>query len=219
MLATRPDGLRNILGLGCGQHEDHVPGRLFQCLQEGIEGGIGDLVSFVKDVNLETVARRTITCRLPQLPNLVDAAVSGGVDLDHIDRVPGPNFRAGFANAARFRDRVVLRTAIQGHGQNTRDRGLSDPPMTAEDVAMGRATLLDSILQGPRNMFLSDDFGELLRTVFARQNLIAHRRETLIIRECTDCSRPPGSSDELYPGPPRLVVFRGETLARQPVTR
>jgi hypothetical protein len=32
-------------------------------------------------------------------------------------------------------------------------------------------------------MFLPDDFGELLRTVFARQNLIAHGREVSIIRD------------------------------------
>jgi hypothetical protein len=32
-------------------------------------------------------------------------------------------------------------------------------------------------------VFLADDFGETLRTVLARQNLIAHGRETMIIRD------------------------------------
>jgi hypothetical protein len=38
-------------------------------------------------------------------------------------------------------------------------------------------------LQGAGNVLLSDDLGELLRTVFARQDGIAHGGEATIIRD------------------------------------
>jgi hypothetical protein len=49
--------------------------------------------------------------------------------------------------------------------------------VSAEDISVSRASLLDGVLQGLGNVLLSYDFGELLRTVFARQNLIAHGME------------------------------------------
>ena len=60
MLAARADGLRNVFRLRGRQHEDDVVGRLFQSLQQRVESGIGDLVRFVEDVDLEAVAGRTV---------------------------------------------------------------------------------------------------------------------------------------------------------------
>ena len=183
MLAAGADGLRNILRLRRGQHEDDVAGRLLQRFQQGVEGGIGDLVRFVEDVDLEAVPRRAIAGGLAKFADLVDAAVGGGVDFDYIDGISGADFGAGLANAARFRHGLVGRSAVERHGQDARDGGLADAAVAAEDVAVGGTSLLDGVLQGAGNVFLSDDLGELLRTVFARQNLIAHGREDLIIRD------------------------------------
>jgi anti-sigma B factor antagonist len=47
---------------------------------------------------------------------------------------------------------------------------------------MSGPALLQGVFQGPGNVFLADDFGEPLRTVFACQNLITHGDEILIIR-------------------------------------
>src|SRR5882762_1980638 len=58
-------------------------------------------------------------------------------------------------------------------------------PMSAENVAVSDPFLLDRILERAGNMLLSNDFGELLWPVFARENLIAHGRETTIIRDVT----------------------------------
>ena len=55
MLAARADGLRNILGLGCRHHENDVAGRLLQRFEQGVEGGVGDLVRLVEDVDIEAV--------------------------------------------------------------------------------------------------------------------------------------------------------------------
>jgi hypothetical protein len=49
--------------------------------------------------------------------------------------------------------------------------------MSAENVAMGGASLLDSVLQGASDVVLSNDFGEFLRTIFSGENLIAHEQK------------------------------------------
>ena len=103
VLAARADGLGNVLGLGGGHHEDDVLGRLFQRLQQGVEGGVGDLVGFVEDVDLVAVAGGAVAGGVAQLADLVDAAIGGGVDLDDVDGVAGANFDAGVADARRAR--------------------------------------------------------------------------------------------------------------------
>jgi hypothetical protein len=46
--------------------------------------------------------------------------------------------------------------------------------MAAEYVPVRGPALCDRIFQGPRNVFLPDDFGEFLRAVFSGEDLIAH---------------------------------------------
>ena len=72
-----------------------------------VEGGVSDLVGFVEDINLKAITRRLVTCGFAQFADFVDAAVGSGVDLDHVDSIAGTNLRAGFANAARLRHRLI----------------------------------------------------------------------------------------------------------------
>jgi hypothetical protein len=46
--------------------------------------------------------------------------------------------------------------------------------MPAENISVGGASLLQSVLQGAGDVLLSDNLGEFLRPVFARQDGIAH---------------------------------------------
>ena len=62
-------------------------GRFFQRLEKRVEGGIGDLVRFIEDVDLETVAGRTIPGGLAEFTDFIDTAVGGSVDLDDVDGV------------------------------------------------------------------------------------------------------------------------------------
>ena len=110
MLAARADGLRNVLGLRGGEHEDDVIGRLFQRFEQGVESGVGDLVRFVENVDFETVAGGAIAGSLAKFADFVDAAVGGGVDFDDIDGIAGADFGAGFADAAGLRDGMILWT-------------------------------------------------------------------------------------------------------------
>ena len=165
MLAARSNGLRNILRLGRGQHEHDVAGRLLQRFQQSIESRIGDLVGLVENVDLEAIARRAVARSLAQLADLVNAAIGGGVNLNHVHGISRADFGARFAYSAGLRHRLVRRPAVQRHGQNARHGGLADPAMPAEDVSVRRPALLQGVLQGPGNMFLPDDLGEFLRTV------------------------------------------------------
>jgi hypothetical protein len=56
VLAAGADGLGNVLGLRGGHHEDDVRGRLFKGFEQGVEGGVGNLVGFIEDVDFEAVA-------------------------------------------------------------------------------------------------------------------------------------------------------------------
>jgi hypothetical protein len=145
VLAARANGLRNVFRLRGRQHEDDVVRRFLQRLEQSIESGVGDLVGFVENVNLEAVARRAVARGLAQFANFVDAAIGGRVDLDHINRIAGANFGAGFADAAGLATglsaTMLKRPAVQAPRQNARYRGLSNAAMSAEDVAVGGAPL------------------------------------------------------------------------------
>ncbi len=113
VLAARANGLRDVFRLRRRQHEYDVIRRLFQSLEQSVEGGVGNLVSFVENVNLEAIARWTVARRLAQFADLIDAAVRSSVNLDHVDGIARANLRAGLADSARLRHRLVGRAAIQ----------------------------------------------------------------------------------------------------------
>ncbi len=85
----------------------NVAGRLFERFQKRIEGGIGDLVRFVENVDFEAVARGAIAGGLAEFADLVDPAIGGGVNFDYVDGVAVADLGAGIADAAGFRHGVV----------------------------------------------------------------------------------------------------------------
>ena len=113
VLAARSDRLRNVLGLGCRQHENDVPWRFLQSLEERIEGSIGDLMRLVEDVNLESIPCRTVACGFAQFANLIDTTVGRGVDLDYVHGIARADLRARIADAARLGHRLLRRAAVQ----------------------------------------------------------------------------------------------------------
>ena len=171
MLTPRSNRLRNVFRLRSRHHEDDVVRRFFERLQQGIEGCIRNLVCFIKDVNLVTIARRPVACGIPQFADLVDTAIGRSINFNDIDRVPGLDLSAGLAGLAGFRCRSLrtsnLASAVQRHRQDTRDRSLADPTVTAEDVAVRDALLCKGIQQGARDMILPGDVREALRPIFA----------------------------------------------------
>ena len=100
LLAARRDGRRDLVRLGGAQDEHHPLGRLFQRLQQRVEGFVGDLVRFVDDEDFVAVARGAVAHVLAQLAHFIDAAIGGRVDLDHVHARSGGDLDAARAYAA-----------------------------------------------------------------------------------------------------------------------
>ena len=76
--------------------------RLFQRFEQRVEGLAREHVNFIDDVDLVAAPRRPHGNVLPQLADLVDAAIAGGIDLDHIHILSGRHRVAGVAGVARL---------------------------------------------------------------------------------------------------------------------
>ena len=143
VLAARRDGGRNLVRFRGAEHE-HGPGRrLFDGLQQRVEGFVGDLVGFVDDENLVAVARRLIAHVLAQLAHFVDAAIGGGVDFDHVHRAAGGDFLATRAHAAGLVGGTVH--AVQAARQDARHGGLAGAALARKNVAVRDAVLRDGV--------------------------------------------------------------------------
>ena len=84
-LAARAHGDRHLVDLRRREDELHMLRRLFQRLQQAVEGGLGEHVHFVDDIDLDARHHRAVARALDDLANVVDAGVRGGVHLDHVD--------------------------------------------------------------------------------------------------------------------------------------
>ena len=183
VLAARADGLRNVLGLGGGKHEDGPVGRLFEGLEERVPGGVGDLVRLVEDDDLVLALVGGASLNLGgEQARVVDAAIGGGVDLFDVEgmrlledgvllaRGRG-DFAAVDADAAglfrRALGRADGRAAVQCCGEDACDGRLADAAMAGEDVAVSDAVLRERVEQGARDVVLSDDVGEELGAILA----------------------------------------------------
>ncbi len=71
---------------------------------------------------------------------------------------------------------MIFGPAVERHGQDARDSGFADAAVSAEDVAMRDAPLLNGILQGTGDVLLPDDVGEFLRSILAGEDLVTHER-------------------------------------------
>ena len=83
-LAAGQNGGRHLVQFGGGQDEHEMFRRLLQNLQQGIEGGGGEHMHFVHDVNPLAHGGGGVHRLVPQGTDLIHAVVGGGVQLHHI---------------------------------------------------------------------------------------------------------------------------------------
>ena len=83
--AARQHGDRQLLRIGGREQELHVRRRLFERLEQRVEGMRRQHVHFVDEVDLVAAARRRVLHVLEQLARVVDLGARGGVDFDEID--------------------------------------------------------------------------------------------------------------------------------------
>ena len=170
LLAARSDGVGNLVRLGGAHHEDGPLGRFFQSLQQRIEALNRDLVSLIDDEDLVAIARRLVADVVAQLAHLIDAAIRGSVDFNHVDRIAGGDLEAAGADAARL-DGGPL-NAIQAARQNAGDGRLAGTALAGKDVAVGQPRAGDGVLKSGLDVFLTNQLAKRLRTIFPGDDLI-----------------------------------------------
>ncbi len=170
--AARQHGDRQLLRIGGGQEELHVRRRLFQGLQQRVEGAGREHVHFVDQVDLEAATTRRVLHVVEQLAGILDLGAAGGVHFDQVDEAPLvdlPAYRAG--TAGRGADTGFT---VEALGDDSRDSGLADTTGPGEQVGVVQALAVQGVDQGFEHMGLADHFAERARTPFTCKNLITH---------------------------------------------
>ncbi len=156
------------MGLGGGQNEDDMRRWLFQYLEQRIEGFSGQHVDFVHYVDFHAPLHGGEVRVVSDVPDIVNAAVGGGVYLDDIQRLP-----ASYGLAARAAaigadgGRSLARLAVQRHSQDLRSGGLAGATRPGEEVGVADAVLLDGVDQRSGHVILADHVLEANGPVFA----------------------------------------------------
>ena len=160
-LESREDGRGELLGVRAREHEGHEIGRLLERLEERVPGVLRDLMRLVEDVHLAPELRRGVRETLPQLADLVDPAVRGGIDLDHVERravADRDTRRAGVAG-------VTVRAqvgAVERLCNDARERRLARAARPREQDRVRDALGADGVAQGLDDGVLADDLSESL---------------------------------------------------------
>ena len=170
-LAAGEDSREYLVLLRGRQDEDGMGRRLFQRLQERIEGGLGQHVHLVNDIDAVLPDLRRYLDLVHQGLDVIHAVVGCGIKLMYAVRPSLAERNAGLALAARFH---VLRRggAVDNLGENPGRTGLADTSRSAEKIGVGQLAPDDGILQGTDNIVLANQVLERIRPVLPRRNYI-----------------------------------------------
>ena len=158
VLAAAQDGRDDLLRLGGRQDKDHVLGRLFQRLEQRVEGRPAHHVRLVENVDLLAAAHGAQADLLAQFAYVVHAVVAGRVNLHHVRMVARTHRHAAFALAAGLDARLCTSgktIAVGGHGDQAGSGGLADAARAAEQVGVAHPALLQRGLQHVLDVFLT----------------------------------------------------------------
>ena len=179
-LAARKDGNGDLADFRRGEHELGVRRRLFQRLEERIEGGARKHVHFVEDVDLVARRDRRIADRIVDRADVLDAVVRGRVHLDDVEMPALHDRLAVYAENRhvdrRAGDRAVRQFVIERARQDTRRRGLADPAHAREHPGLRNAAALEGVRNRADHRILADQIREGRWPVFAREHAIGTGR-------------------------------------------
>ena len=169
-LHTRQDRGENLLRVGGAHDEHHVRRRLFEGLEQRVEGRRGQHVDLIDDVDLVAAThRREVDAVDDLLAHVVDARAAGRVELVDVGVVTGGDEPALLAGAVGQVARALL--ALERLGEDACHGGLSGAARTTEQVRVARAVLGDGALKRGDHVALANDVLERLRAVLAIQRL------------------------------------------------
>ena len=174
MLAPAHDGHRELMLFRCGEYESHSRRRLFQRLEQSVEGLLGEHMRFVDDENLIAAFERSIAHGIAQTAYIVDSSVGSAVYFHHVHKRALSDAAAGFALVAGFARRGVL--TVQRLGKNAGNGGFTHAARTAEQVGRSHAVFPGGAREYGLHHVLPHHFGESLRAVQSRQRSICCHR-------------------------------------------
>ena len=179
-LAAGQDGGQDFVLLGSGEDEDGVVGRLLQRLEEGVEGGGGQHVHLVDDVDLVFAYLGRDAYLLHQLADVVHGVVGCGVQLVDVVRALFIEGDAGFARVACLAVGSGMQ-AVDGLGEDAGTGRLAHAARAAEEVGMGQLAGGNGILERRGQSTLADNRLEGGGAVFPRgYDIIFHKASVQI---------------------------------------
>ena len=146
-----------------------MPGGLFQGLKQSVEGGRGQHVSFVDDVDLVGCLARCEPDLVTEVSDVVDAAVARGVDLDQVEGVSLSYRNADVALVIGLA--VLRRAAVGGHGEYSRGAGLAGAAGSAKEVGVGEPLERYGLSEGLADGLLTDQLVQPPRTPLSVEDL------------------------------------------------
>ena len=143
-LAARAHRHRHFVDFGRRENELHMLRRLFQRLQQAVEGGLGEHVHFVDDIDLGARHHRPIAGVVDDLANVVDAGMRRGVHLQHVDMARVDDRLTMHAEFVHMDRRLVDgrpailggQLVIEGARENARGRRLADAAHAGQQIGL-----------------------------------------------------------------------------------
>ena len=173
-LATRKHGHRHLADFGGGEQEFDVRRRLFQRLEEAVEGRLREHVHLVDDVDLGARGNRLVARGFDDLADVVDGGVRRRIHLDHVDMAALDDRLAMRTEHGHVDRRAVdgLRLVVQRACENAGRGRLAHASDAGENIGLVNAVRRKRIGKRAHHRFLTDEIGEALRAILARENAI-----------------------------------------------
>ena len=130
VLAAAHNGDGKLVRLCGGKDKDHALRRLFQRLQQGVEGVAGEHVGFVDDKNLVAAFHGRVADGFAQRAGIFNAVVGSAVDFRHVHVYALGDLAALLALVAGLWPRRVL--AVERLGKNTCNGGFAHAARAAQ---------------------------------------------------------------------------------------
>ena len=169
-LAASDDGDGHLLRLGRRQHEPHPLRRLFENLKQRVEGRGRQPLRLVDDVDLLAPLHRSGRGLLAQFAGVLNSAVRGCVDLDHVQVGALTDRNALRAHPTGLGRGPVL--AIDHLGQDPRGGGLARAARAAEQERVVKSTFADGARERPNDVLLPQHVGRSLRPIPPVKSLV-----------------------------------------------
>ena len=174
-LASRQDRDGNLPDFSRREDELHVRRRLFQRLQQRVEGRGAEHVHLVDDVDLVARRGRPIVNGFNDLADVVHAGSGRGVHLEHVHVAAFGDGHAMFADAAgvgRGTAGAVRADAVHALGDDPRRGRLPGAPDARHDEGLRDAVRRKGVLQRADHGVLADQIGKGFRPVFPGKHLV-----------------------------------------------